>query len=83
MLVIELRAEAERLRPGLPVLAQQPQAPHALVALAPDHDVVVQQDAQLLRGCGHRLRHGDIVLGRRGIAGGMVVHHDDGRGFEL
>jgi hypothetical protein len=42
---------------------------------AADDDVVVQSDADRGHRLAHRARHVDIGLGRRRVAGGVIVHH--------
>ena len=51
----------------------QPQAPQACMAFAPDHDMVVQQDVELLQRGGAGLGDGEVVAGWRRIAAGVVV----------
>jgi hypothetical protein len=43
------------------------------MAFAPDHDMVVQQDVELLQRGGAGLGDGDVVAGWRRIAAGVVV----------
>ena len=51
----------------------QPEAVQARMTLAPEHDVIVDQDAQFLGRRGDALGHRHIVLEGRGMAGVMVV----------
>src|ERR1700741_2532908 len=39
----------------------QLERPQALMALAADHEMIVEQDAELLRRGGHRLGHGHVI----------------------
>ena len=42
---------------------------------ASDHQMIMHANAQRLGGGDNFARHGNVGLGRRGIAGWMVVHH--------
>ena len=53
--------------------SDQPQAPEARVALAADHQVVVDGNAERLVRRLDLARHLDVVARRLGIARGMVV----------
>jgi len=48
-------------------------------ALAADDDVVEDIDAEELASLHHLAGHLHVVLAGRGVAGGVVVHHDEGR----
>jgi hypothetical protein len=58
------------------VALEQPKAPEARVALAADHQVIVDGDAERFGGLPDFLGHLDVVARRLGIARGMIVHHD-------
>ena len=45
------------------------------MTLSADHDMVVQGDGDGSEGVGHLPCHIDIRRGRRGVAGGVVVHN--------
>ena len=47
------------------------------------NDVIVHGDAEIFRGFDDLFGHLDIGLRRRGVAGGVVVHQDDGGGRQL
>ena len=53
------------------------------MASPPDHQMVVHGNAQCLGGGGDLAGHGNVGLGRCGIAGWMVVHKDQGRGRQF
>lgn len=44
------------------------------MTMASDDDMIVQGDANGLSRVAHLQGHGDIGLGRGGVAGGVVVH---------
>jgi hypothetical protein len=48
-----------------------------------DDDVIVHRDAERDGDVDHRLGHPDVGLRRSRIAGGMVVHQDDGAGRQF
>ncbi len=48
----------------------------------PDHDMVVQRDLQSARRFLQSARHLDVVPGRLGVAGRMVMHDDQRGGVE-
>src|SRR5713226_10048455 len=52
------------------------------MAAAADYYLVVNRNADGMERLRHRAGHVDIGLGRRRVAGGVVVHHDDRRGAE-
>src|SRR5882757_3552210 len=58
-------------------LREQPQTPEARMALATDHQVVVDPNAQRLGRLLDLPRHLDVVARRFRIARGMVVHEDE------
>jgi len=69
---MRLTETSASLAEGIGIL-QQAQAPEARMALAADHQVIVDGDAQRL-GCGlHLARHLDVVARRLGIATGVIV----------
>src|SRR5262249_21606492 len=53
------------------------------VAVLAHYEMVVDGDAQWTRDLDDRLGHVDVGARRGGIAGGMVVHQDDGGGGEV
>jgi hypothetical protein len=53
------------------------------VALAADHQVIVDGDAQRPGGLGDLLRHLDVLARGLGIARGVVVHHDAADPFRI
>ena len=63
----------DRGQPAEAPKLEQPQAPEARVALAADHEVVVDRDAERSGGLGDLLGHFDVVARRLGVATGMVV----------
>ena len=46
------------------------------MALATDHEMIVDRDAERLRCLADLLRHLDVLARRLGIARGMVVHQN-------
>jgi len=55
------------------VRSEQPQAPEAGVALAADHQVIVDGNAERLRRRLDLMRHRDVVAAGLGIGAGMAV----------
>ena len=53
------------------------------MAFAPDDDVVVQAHPHRFQGVAHFAGQGDVVARRRGVAGWVVVGHDEGGGAEF
>src|SRR5262249_18035916 len=53
------------------------------MAVFPDDEMVVHGNAQWPRDLDDRPRHVDVGARGSGIAGGMVVHQNDGGGGEL
>jgi len=53
------------------------------VAFLADDDVIVHGNAERARHRDDLLRHLDVRAGRRRVAGGMVVHEDDGGGRQF
>ena len=58
--------------------SEEAQRPEAGGPVAADHQVVVNGDAQGAGGFDDFLGHGDVGLGRRRVAGWMVVDHPYG-----
>src|SRR5258708_39568896 len=53
---------------------EQPKAPEARMALAPDHQMVVDRYAQRTGRGPDLARHLDVVTRRLGVAGRMIAH---------
>ena len=66
-----------------PVRLNQPHPLQARVRVLADDDVVVHGNAERARDADDRLRHLDIGLRGRGIAGRMVVHQIIARATRL